>query len=226
MKGYSVIEEITLEPHIRFLRINPVDLKLTLKNILDSLMNLSWINNFDEEYRLAYTMRAEQTVKYIKEKIDKESNDNVTSSSGELIVSELARLSVVEKYSYLDVPLADLFKKKKVLNHGFDFYTENSNKNILFGEAKYVKSQASYGNALKQINKFNIDNQHITDLPDIRDFFCKEARENCNKDEIGFMVAFSAKGIDSKLLIKNIKANLHYNKIKNFKEIILIAVNI
>lgn len=97
MKGYSIIDDEEIETHIKFLRIDPTDLKLTLRNILDSLMNLSWISNFDKEYiKEPYKIRADQTIDYIKSKIDKEGDDKVTSNSGELIVSELARLSVVE----------------------------------------------------------------------------------------------------------------------------------
>lgn len=99
-------------------------------------------------------------------------------------------------------------------------------KQILFGEAKYVNDKNAYGKALKQINKFYVDKQHITDIPDIENFFCAESFEYCHKDEIGYMIAFSSKGLDTATLIANIKKNSDYNALKKFKEIILIAVNI
>lgn len=227
MKGYSIVENQTIAPHIKFLRIDPTDLKLTLRNILDSFMNLSWLNNFDREYlKDSYKERAEQSINYIHKKIFNKVDDKITSNAGEYVVSELARLSVVGQYSYLDIPLAELFKKQKVGNPGFDFYSSNNFKHLLFGEAKYIAKKNGYGSALKQISKFYKDKQHITDLADIDNFFCKDTVTNCANNEIGFMVAFSSTKIKTNALIKNIQNNDHFKSLSGFKEIILIAVNI
>lgn len=227
MKGYAIIDSYELEPHIKFLRINPTDLKLTLKNILDSLMDLSWLSTFDKEFlKSSYEERAKPTISYISTKIIREDDDTVTKSSGEYIVSELARLSIIESYKYLDIPLAELFKKKVIGNHGFDFYTKNSTQNILFGEAKFIASQNAYGSALGQITDFYRDKQHITDIADIQNFFCNESLENCYKNEVGFIAAFSSKDIKTDMLIDNIKKNASYLSLQTSKEIILVAVNI
>lgn len=227
MTGYSIIDNQTIEPHIKFLRIDPTDLKLTLKNILDSLMNLSWLSGFDKEYlKSSYEEKAKMTIGYIVKNIIKENDDKVTSSSGEYIVSELARLCVVNTYSYLDVPLAELFKKKEIGNHGFDFYTLNSSNHILFGEAKYLSSQSAFSSALKQTLRFYNEKQHITDITEIQNFFCDESLENCNKNQVGFMVAFSSKKTKTEKIIKSITENTHYKGLVGFNEIILIAVNI
>lgn len=227
MKGYSIIDQETIEPHIKFLRINPTDIKLTLKNILDSFMNLSWLNNFDEDYLVnSYKIRCEQSIKHIATNIINQNDTTVSRSSGEYIVSELARTSVVETYSYLDIPIADLFKKQTVGNPGFDFYSLNSNKNILFGEAKYIAKQSGHLKALEQSYNFYYQKQHITEIADIQDFFCKESLAKCNNDEIGFMVAFSAKRTSTPSFINIIKKNKHFEELKKFKEVILIAVNL
>lgn len=227
MKGYSIVDNQTIEPHIKFLRINPSDIKLTLKNVLDSLMNLSWLSNFDEDYLVdSYKLRCEQSIKHIATNIIKQNDSSVTRSSGEYIVSELARSCVVDTHSYLDIPIADLFKKQIAGNPGFDFYTLNSNKNILFGEAKYIAKQSGHLSALKQSYNFYTQKQHITEIADIQNFFCKESLANCKKDEIGFMVAFSAKKTTTKNFIDIIKKNPNYQELIKFKEVILIAVNI
>jgi hypothetical protein len=227
MKGYSIVDNEIIEPHVKFLRINPTDIKLTLKNVLDSLMNLSWLSNFDEDYLVdSYRLRCEQSIKHIATNIIKQNDSSVTRSSGEYVVSELARSSVVDTHSYLDIPIADLFKKQTVGNPGFDFYTLNSNKNILFGEAKYITKQSGHLSALKQSYNFYTQKQHITEIADIRDFFCKDSLKNCNKDEIGFMVAFSAKKTTTANFVKIIKKNPNYQELIKFKEVILIAVNI
>ena len=107
MKGYTIVDCQAIKPHIKFLRINPTDLKLTLKHILDSLMNLSWISTFDREFlRSSSEERSKPTIAYIATKIIKKDDDTVTTSSGEYVVSELARQSIIESYAYLDIPLA------------------------------------------------------------------------------------------------------------------------
>lgn len=227
MKGYSIIDDYTIEPHVKFLRINPIDIKLTLKNVLDSLMDLSWLSKFDEDYlTYSYKLRCEQSIKHIATNIIKQNDSTITRNSGEYVVSELARNSVVDTYSYLDIPIADLFKKQAVGNPGFDFYTVNSNKNILFGEAKYIAKQSGHLSALKQSYNFYIQKQHITEIADIKDFFCKDSLSNCKKNEIGFIVAFSAKTTTTENFIKIIKLNQYYKELIKFKEVILIAVNI
>lgn len=227
MRGYTIVDNQEIEPHIKFLRIKPTDIKLTLKNVLDSLMNLSWLSNFDEDYLVdSYQLRCEQSITHIAANIIKQDDTAVTRSSGEYIVSELARSSVVETLSYLDIPIADLFKKQVVGNPGFDFYSLNLNKNILFGEAKYIAKQSGHLSALEQSCNFYHLKQHITEIADIKDFFCKESLTNCNKDEIGFMIAFSAKSTSTSRFINIIKNNLHFKELQKFKEIILIAVNI
>lgn len=227
MKGYSIVDNETIEPHIKFLRINPTDIKLTLKNVLDSFMNLSWLSNFDEDYLVeSYRLRCEQSITHIATNIIKQHDSSVTRSSGEYVVSELARSSVVDTHSYLDIPIADLFKKQTVGNPGFDFYTLNSNKNILFGEAKYITKQSGHLSALKQTCEFLRQKQHITEIADIKFFFCEDSLKNCLKDEIGFMVAFSAKKTTTENFIKIITSNPNYQELIKFKEVILIAVNL
>lgn len=227
MKGYSIVDNESIESHIKFLRISPTDIKLTLKNVLDSLMNSSWLNNFDEDYlHDSYKLRCEQSIHHIATNIIKQDDSKVTSNSGEYVVSELARSSIVETYSYLDIPIADLFKKQTVGNPGFDFYTKNQNKNILFGEAKYIAKQSAHLSALKQSYDFYNQKQHITELADIRDFFCSDSLANCAKGEIGFMIAFSAKNTSTQKFIEIIKKNGNYKELAKFKEVILIAVNI
>jgi hypothetical protein len=139
-KGYEVIEVCNIGDNskLKFIRIQPNDIKATLREVFTSLSNLSWIESFDKEYaKLSFQKRAEQTIEYISNNIIKDSDDNITRDSGEYVVSELARKSVIEVYDYLDIPLAELIKKQKVGNPGFDFYSENKNQIILFGEAKY-----------------------------------------------------------------------------------------
>jgi hypothetical protein len=66
MSTYQVIEKIQIEPHILFIRIEPTDIQVTLREVFNSLSNLAWISDFDKPYiQDAFQVRAEETIKYI-----------------------------------------------------------------------------------------------------------------------------------------------------------------
>lgn len=227
MTGYTIVEYEQIDTHITFLRVNPTDIKITLREILLSFNDLSWISRFDEDYlKSSYTARAEKTAIYIADSIIKENAEKITSESAEYVVSELARQAIVQQLKYLDIPLAELFKKNIALNPGFDFYTRNLTETLLFGEAKYIASQNAYGSSLKQIIKFIEQQQDITDLADIQDFFCKNSLNNCNKGQKGYIAAFSVRGTATKQLIANIKSNKHFVDASKYQELICVAVNL
>lgn len=138
--SYTIVDNKKIEPHITFIRINPTDIKLTLKNVFDSLSDLCWISSFDKEYiQASFQARAQATVDYISNNIIRENDDSVTTNSGEYVISELARKTIVSEMSYLDIPLAELFKIKDAGNHGFDFI--QSMKVNLFSLEKQNMSQ-------------------------------------------------------------------------------------
>ncbi|MBL7880147.1 MAG: hypothetical protein JNN23_09910, partial [Chryseobacterium gambrini] len=170
--SFDIIDNIIIESNIKFLRINVKDIKLTLSNVFKSLAEISWLKEFDGIYQDAFRIRAERTVEYISKNIITGAEDNVTKDSGEYVVSELARKCIVETYNYLDIPLAELIKIKDIGNHGFDFYSLNLTKNILFGEAKYKATRNAYGSSFEQINRFYKTQQHISDIIDIQNFIC------------------------------------------------------
>ncbi|PWA06208.1 hypothetical protein [Flavobacterium psychrotolerans] len=81
MKGYDIIDIQKIDTHITFIRIHPYDITLTLKQVFESLSNISWISSFDEEYlQLAFKIRAEASIDYIANKIIKCDDDSVTSN--------------------------------------------------------------------------------------------------------------------------------------------------
>ncbi|MBY5035511.1 hypothetical protein K6V78_10750 [Streptococcus gallolyticus] len=58
------------DSNVIFLRIAPEDLSITIRDIIEQLQNLSWINNFDERYlREAFSIRSFATVDYLKKKL-------------------------------------------------------------------------------------------------------------------------------------------------------------
>jgi hypothetical protein len=227
MSGYKVINREQIEKHISFIRIEPIDLKLTLGEILSSLSDLAWISNFDQEYIMSsFQVRAKATIQYISDNIINKDDTEITTDSGELVVSELSRLAIVNEYSYLDIPLAELIKIKDIGNHGFDFYSKNTSNILLFGEAKFNSSQTAYGKAFEQINRFQKIQQDISDIVDIDRFCCEESKENHHNGHKGFVAAFASQATSTERIINGIKRNADYKELTKFNELICVAVNV
>jgi hypothetical protein len=227
MPGYTIIDHLIIEDNIRFIRINPTNIKLTLKEVFISLADLCWISNFDKEYvRETFQVRAEATVKYISENIIRESDDTLTSDSGEYVISELARKSLIRELKYSDIPLGELIKEQKIGNPGFDFYSENSINILLFGEAKYKADRNAYGNAFEQIVRFEKEKRDIADLLDIDKFCSENSLSNVINNQKGYVAAFSSKSTPTDTLVRNIQENEDFKAIKRFSELICVAVNI
>ena len=226
-RGYEIIESLEVEPHIRFFRIRPTDIKLTLRSVFESLSNNSWIMKFDNGFlKHTFSVRFQSTIDYISSNIIHEEDDSLTSDSAEYVISEIARSTIVEQLDYLDIPLGELIKEQKSGNPGFDFYSMNKSDIILFGEAKYVAKQNAYGRALEQIYRFHTEQRDVADLLDIQNLCPKTScDEVCNGNK-GFIAAFSSKSTPIERLIGNIKNNNNYQNLSSHKELILVAVDI
>lgn len=227
MTPYQITDRIQIGNHITFVRINPTNVELTLKKVFDSLANLSWLNDFDKDWlKEGYQVRADATVKYIADNIIKAGDDKVTSNSGEYVISELARLTLINELSYSNIPLAELIKKQKSGNPGFDFYSENPSNVLLFGEAKYLANQNAYGRAFEQMVRFINENADIGDLPDVDAFCSDNSKSNVLNGIKGFVASFASKEIPTQTLVKNIQDNEDYKTLAKFTELICVAVNI
>lgn len=222
-------EKIDIERHsnILFIRIAPEDLSVTIRNIIDSFSDMSWISKFDKPYmRASFLKRAEASAKYLADKIQKEDDSDITKDSGEYVVSELARQTLVKRLKYLDIPLAELFKEQVSGNPGFDFYSANKEEIIIFGEAKYNSRQNAYGIGMEQVDRFIQEGQDLSDLNDIDKFFNDKSLEYANLGDKAYAIAFASKKTSSEKIIDGIISNAHYDNIAVHKEVIFIAVNI
>lgn len=227
MTAYQITDRIQIDTHITFVRINPTNIELTLKEVFDSLANLSWLNNFDKDWlKEGYQVRADATVKYIADNIIKAGDDKVTSNSGEYVISELARLTLINELSYSNIPLAELIKKQKSGNPGFDFYSENLGNVLLFGEAKYLANQNAYGRAFEQMVRFINESADIGDLPDVDAFCSDNSKSNVLNGIKGFVASFASKETPTQTLVKNIQENEDYKTLAKFTELVCVAVNI
>ena len=208
----------------QFFRIDPEDLSLTLSAILSRLMNLSWLSKFDADYEVkAFESRAKKTIKDIQDKFSICSDDKVTKDAGEYVVSELAREAIVDRLSYLDIPIGELLGKKKSGNPGFDFHSQNcATDTVIFGESKYVAATTAYSTALPQMVEFIQKGKDIEDLPELKPFCTSAALQRAADGHKGFAAAFSAKGTSSDKIIKR----TDFQELTSFEEVILVAVNL
>ena len=196
---------------ITYIRIDPENLSVTIRDIITSLSNLSWIAKFDKSYiRNSFFKRAEDTAEYLADKILKDDGDKITEDSGEYVVSELAREALVIELKYLDVPLAELFKEQV----------------FIFGEAKYSSGRNAYGIGMEQVDRFIREGQDVSDLNDIDKFFEEESLKLADNGDKAYAIAFAAKGTASDMIIKGIIRNKHYKDIAINKEVIFLAVNV
>lgn len=214
--------------NVQFIRVDPEDLSVTLKDILSALMDLSWLKNFDQDFiAQSFQHRAEKTIEDIKKKFDSCAEDKLTSDAGEYVVSVLAKNVLTEELSYLDIPLSELLGKKTSGNPGFDFHSQNpTTDTVIFGEAKYVSSQSAYPSALSQITEFVRDKKDIDDIGDLEHFCTPAALRRATSGSKGFAAAFSAKSTSSDRMLNSIKERSDFKSLLGYEEVILVAVNL
>ena len=213
--------------NVFFLRVDPDDIAVTLRDIIDVLSDLSWISRFDKPYlQESYKTRAETTAKLICKKIEEGVASGVYGDAAEYIVSEIARETLVKHLKYKDIPLGELFKEQVSGNPGFDYFTANLSDVIIFGEAKYLAAQNAYGTGMRQVARFIKEGRDKADIADIQNFFSDNALTGVYNGTKGFSIAFSAKNTTSAALIQNIKKNTNYEDLSKYQELIFVAVNI
>lgn len=213
---------------VQFFRIDPEDVSTKLSDILHTLMDLSWLSKFDQDFeQKAFASRAKKTIDDIKGKFDKCVDDNISKDAGEYVVSELARETMVSKLDYLDIPLAELVGKKRSGNPGFDFHSQNKvTDTVIFGEAKYVSTATAYSSALPQIVEFVNDGKDVEDLPELKSFCSTSALQRAADGRKGFSAAFSAKSTSTDRIIANISKRPDFQSLLQYEELILVAVDL
>lgn len=220
--------EYTGNCNITFIRIDPENLQNTLAEIIKTLMDLSWLSRFDQDYmKDSFRQRAKETIADIQKRFADSSDDKVTKEAGEYVVSELARESLLSQMSYLHIPLAELLGMKVSGNPGFDFHSQNNGTNtVIFGEAKYNSRQSAYDSAIKQVAQFITDKKDIKQIADLQPFCTPEALARANSGFKGFAIAFSAKSTSSDTLIARIMAHTKFSELSRHVEIVIVAVNL
>lgn len=224
--SYTIKINKIIEPNVRLIRVQPNDLKITLGYILTTFSSMCWISQMSDMLKQAYQVRAQVTIDRLRNDFTSGTDSEIISNTGEYIVSELTRSSIVNKLEYMDIPLGELFKQKASGNPGFDIFTVNTNEQILFGEAKYVANSNAYNSAIKQINRFIAEKRDLTDLPDLVQFNIASAIDKASHGDRGFIAGFSSTMISDADLEQHIKNNAEYQALPKDKEIICVAVDV
>lgn len=230
-RGFTVVTEQNLPNNGWFLRVKVTDKTVTLRSIYQSLIDDSWINHFFPQggwITKSVIARVQPTIQKIASDFDNGVNPIVNRDTGEKLVSEVSRRTLVEDYSYWNMPIAELFKQKVDGNPGFDFHTVTPDGTLLmFGEAKYVANTNAYNSALNQIPEFIVDEKDMKDLFEIRDFMPSPTPlDNANNGIKGYVAAFSTNKSDDKDIISKVTGHKNYNQLSQYPQFIAIAVDL
>ena len=230
-RGFEVVTEQNLPNNGWYFRVKVTDKTVTLRSIYQSLIDASWINHFfpkGDWLTASVTARTVPTIQRIATNFDNGINPVVNRDTGEKLVSEVSRRTLVEDYSYWNMPIAELFKQKVDGNPGFDFHTVTPDGTLLmFGEAKYVANTNAYNSALNQIPEFIADEKDMKDLFEIRDFMPSPTPlDNANNGIKGYVAAFSTNNSDDKDIISKVTGHKNYNQLSKYPQFIAIAVDL
>lgn len=88
-----------------------------------------------------------------------------------------------------------------------------------------MANQNAYGNALKQIVRFELESNDIKDLASLFFFVNEDLIKKVNDGVKGYVAAFSSTKISTCNLVQNIQKNADYSKIKQHEELVLVAVD-
>lgn len=230
-RGFEVVTEQDLPNNGWYLRVKVTDKTVTLRSIYQSLIDDSWINHFFPQggwIAASLTARTGPTIQRIASDFDNGINPVVNRDTGEKLVSEVSRRTLVEDYHYWDMPIAELFKQKVDGNPGFDFHTVTPDGVLLmFGEAKYVANTNAYNSAFKQIPEFISDGKDLKDLFEIRDFMpSSKPLDNANNGMKGYIAAFSTNKSDDNDIIFKVIGHKNYDHLSQYPKFIVIAVDL
>lgn len=231
MPVYNILTDQMIDANVRFVRLEPQTLAVTLRTVYTSLVDIHWINNFfgnNPVIKESVLARVEPTIEMIESEFKSGAVVSVDAKTGELVVSEISRSYLVDSLSYFDIPIGELFKQKKSGNPGFDFFSVNSADIILFGEAKYAARYTPYKCAVDQVKRFIDEKKDIKDVMELERFIPADTQpmQNLLAGQKGFVAAFSSKNEADNDLITKIMSLPSYTSIKNYPEVICIALNV
>ncbi|MBP6888788.1 MAG: hypothetical protein KBC21_03730 [Candidatus Pacebacteria bacterium] len=213
--------------HVHCVHAKVTNLHERAKEMVRTISDTSWISKLDTVGKVTFEATSERTIKKLVEDIISKVSDEPTREFGEYMIS-LGALDLLESgHQHTKVPLAELLKDKIIGNPGFDFHTESTKNNIIFGEAKYSGTITPRADALDQIAKFIQLKKDSADLNVLQHFVTPVAVSNfTEKNKRGYVAAFSLNSPDVTLIFKNALESKVVTELIDHEELYLIAIEI
>lgn len=202
------------------------DLDSRASEMLETISNTSWINEFGAVKKISFEARAKRTIQKLVDLIVNRSETELTTDFGEYLVSDSAQCVLNLNCNHIKVPLAELLKEKVSGNPGFDFHTESCDNFIAFGEAKYSGSINPYTKALQQIVDFISLEKDSAELDLLENFVSAGAITNYLAGHKAYVAAFSMNSEEPDKIISNAVSHVLTDKLLVHKELYIIGVEI
>ncbi|WIF64484.1 hypothetical protein QN095_10665 [Enterobacter cloacae] len=170
--------------------VNNTDLIAT--ELVNSVLDTSWISSLDAGTQRSYKVTAKETTDALIEIFNKVlDGDTLGAEFGEVMVSIGSSRALSKILDHISLPIAELWKPQLKQNEGFDFHTTCTANLINFGEAKFSASINPHGNAIRQANNFITQDKHFRDRIHLVNFCHKDAITNLDGEKYGIIAAFS-----------------------------------
>lgn len=202
------------------------DISNSANEIMNGISDTSWISELDAVSKKSFTAMATPTIQKIVNEILSKVTNSVSNDFGEYLVSYTAQMALVSEYNHKKMPLAELIKEKIIGNPGFDFHTESTDSNIIFGEAKYSSEGTPRGRAISQISRFIILEKDAMELNALAPLISSEAKENFLENKKGFTAAFSFNSADPQLIFNNTLTSASLKRLLGHQELYIISVEV
>lgn len=142
--------------NITYIRIEPEDISVTLRDIISSLSDMSWISRFDKTYvRNCFFKRADESAKYLADKIQKNIDDVITKDSRNNAYG--VGMEQVDRFIREGQDLSDLNDIDKFFEDKSLDYANN-------GDKAYAIAVASKGTSFETIIKGIVSNSHYINI--------------------------------------------------------------
>lgn len=182
--------------------INNTDLIAT--ELVNSVLNTSWISSLDAGTQRSYKVTAKETTDALVEIFNKVlDGDPLGAEFGEVMVSIGSSRALSQILHHISLPIAELWKPQLKQNEGFDFHTTCTGNLINFGEAKFSASINPHGNAIRQAHDFITQDKHFRDRVHLVNLCHKDAIKNLDEEKYGIIAAFSINSDNPEIIMNN-----------------------
>lgn len=207
-----------------FVNVNNTELIAT--ELVNSVLNTSWISSLDSGTQRSYKFTAKETSDALVEIFNKVLNgDALGAEFGEVMVSIGSSRALSQILQHNSLPIAELWKPQLKQNEGFDFHTTCTGNLINFGEAKFSASVNPHGNAIRQAYDFIAQDKHFRDRVHLEKLCHKNAIINLDEEKYGIIAAFSINSDNPERIMDNaIKSVMEIDFLKHASFIYLVGV--